>query len=84
VVDPGAIVALGVTAARSLLGAAVAVGNAIAEEAVDGGWQRRSDGRRVLVCAHPAAVLRGAVPLARWLAQLERATALAIEPRMAR
>jgi DNA polymerase len=83
VVDPGAIVALGVTAARSLLGAAVAVGDAIAEEALDGGWQRRSDGRRVLVCAHPAAVLRGAVPLARWLAQLERATTLAIEPRTA-
>ena len=53
-IDPRAIVALGSTAARSLLGYAVPVN----EHA--GQWLQRSDGRPVLVLHHPAAVLRAA------------------------
>ncbi len=51
-VAPNAIVALGATAARSLLGQSVAI-NAHA-----GQWLQRSDGRPVLVLQHPAALLR--------------------------
>ena len=71
VVDPGALVALGATAARSLLGGA-GIG-----PGVGAGWHGRPDGRRVLVCAHPAAVLRGAVALEDWVSQLDLGTALA-------
>jgi uracil-DNA glycosylase len=53
-VGPRAIVALGATAARSLLGATVAVN----EHA--GRWLQRADGRPVLVLQHPAALLRAA------------------------
>jgi uracil-DNA glycosylase len=53
-VGPRAIVALGATAARSLLGATVAV----TEHA--GQWLQRADGRPVLVLQHPAALLRAA------------------------
>ncbi len=53
-IGPRAIVALGATAARSLLGPSVAV----TEHA--GQWLRRDDGRPVLVLQHPAALLRAA------------------------
>jgi probable DNA metabolism protein len=49
---PQAIVALGATAVRSLLGASVAV------TANEGRWLARADGTPVLVCLHPAAILR--------------------------
>jgi uracil-DNA glycosylase len=48
---PVAIVAVGATAARSLLGRAVAV-------TTERGWHRRTDGLPVLVTLHPAALLR--------------------------
>ena len=51
-VKPQAIVALGATAARSLLGRPVAV---MRER---GGWFDRSDGVKVLVTLHPSALLR--------------------------
>ncbi len=51
-VRPQAFVALGATAARSLLGAPVKV------TAHLGRWLRRPDGRGVLVALHPAAILR--------------------------
>lgn len=51
-VRPGAIVALGATAARSLLGRPVAV---LSER---GEWFEREDGLRVLVTLHPSALLR--------------------------
>jgi uracil-DNA glycosylase len=53
-IGPRAIVALGATAARSLLGQSVAV----TEHA--GQWLQRHDGRPVLVLQHPAALLRAA------------------------
>jgi uracil-DNA glycosylase len=53
-IAPRAIVALGATAARSLLGHSVAV----TEHA--GQWLHRHDGRPVLVLQHPAALLRAA------------------------
>ena len=52
VVRPLAIVALGATAVRSLLGTDVGV---LANE---GRWFARADGVPVLVCLHPAAILR--------------------------
>jgi uracil-DNA glycosylase family protein len=51
-VRPGALVALGSTAARSLLGRAVPV---MAER---GHWLPRPDGLQVLVTLHPSALLR--------------------------
>jgi len=51
-VRPRALVALGATAARSLLGRPVAV---LSER---GAWFERSDGLRVLVTLHPSALLR--------------------------
>jgi uracil-DNA glycosylase len=51
-VRPEAIVALGSTAARSLLGRAVPV---MAER---GHWLAREDGRKVLITLHPSALLR--------------------------
>jgi len=71
-VAPRAIIALGATAARSLLGAAVAVTDNA------GRWIERGDGRPVLVLQHPAALLR-ATPAeqaslkARWLQTLTSA-----------
>ena len=53
-IGPRAIVALGATAARSLLGQSVAV----TEHA--GQWLQRADGLPVLVLQHPAALLRAA------------------------
>ena len=51
-VQPQALLALGATAASSLLGRRVAV---MSER---GQWFERADGRRVLVTLHPAALLR--------------------------
>jgi len=52
-VKPVALVALGSTAARSLMGRAVPV---MAER---GHWLEREDGRKVLITLHPSALLRG-------------------------
>jgi DNA polymerase len=51
-VKPGALVALGSTAARSLMGRAVPV------MAARGQWLERDDGLRVLITLHPSALLR--------------------------
>ena len=72
-VGPAAIVALGGTAARSLLGRPVKV---LAER---GQWAERPDGVRVLVTLHPSALLRGepadrAREFERWVADLELAS----------
>jgi probable DNA metabolism protein len=73
-VRPRALVALGATAARSLLGRDVAI------EAHAGRWLVRADGLRVLVAHHPAAVLRGAgIDEARWHAELAPAGAVLAE-----
>ncbi len=70
---PRAIVALGATAARSLLGATVSV------TVHEGQWLQRGDGIPVLVCLHPAAILRADPQRrdelhARWLESLAQAT----------
>ncbi len=69
---PQAIVALGATAARSLLGRDVGV------RASEGSWVDRDDGVRVLICLHPAAILRAeesrrAALRARWIDTLRQA-----------
>nr|WP_297350795.1 UdgX family uracil-DNA binding protein [uncultured Caldimonas sp.] len=74
-VRPQAIVALGATAARALLGRAVPV---MAER---GHWLPRADGIPVLVTLHPSALLRLRSPeretaYAAWLADLQQAHAL--------
>ena len=51
-VQPKALVALGSTAARSLMGHAVSV------TAERGKWLTRADGRKVLITLHPSALLR--------------------------
>lgn len=71
-VAPQAIVALGATAARSLLGRAVSV------TAERGQWLTRPDGRPVLITLHPSALLRlpheeRDAAYARWLEDLQRA-----------
>ncbi|HEY2187482.1 MAG TPA: UdgX family uracil-DNA binding protein [Caldimonas sp.] len=71
-VDPGALVALGATAARQLLGGTVSV---LRER---GRWLVRRDGRRVLITLHPSALLRmepedKAAAYAAWLADLRHA-----------
>ena len=71
-VDPGAIVALGATAARQLMGTTVPV---LRER---GKWLERSDGRKVLIMLHPSALLRvdpedKAAAYAAWLADLRHA-----------
>jgi probable DNA metabolism protein len=68
-VQPGLLVALGATAARSLLGRAVPV------MAHRGQWLTRDDGRQVLVTLHPSALLRmpaaeREAAYAAWLADL--------------
>ena len=80
-VQPQAIVALGATAARSLLGE----GLAVAEH--EGRWLRRADGLRVLVVRHPAAILRTDPALQaalrqRWVEHLHQASAV-LQPAMA-
>lgn len=80
VVRPRAIVALGATAARSLLGRDLGV------QANEGRWVRREDGIAVLICRHPAAILRADESRrdalrGRWLSALDEATPfLAPEP----
>ena len=74
IVAPVAIVALGATAARALLGRAVAV---MSER---GQWFTRVDGLRVLVTLHPSALLRMGPgerdeAFAAWLADLSQASA---------
>jgi len=74
-VKPGAIVALGATAARQLMGYAVPV------TAQRGHWLERQDGRRVLITLHPSALLRllddeRADAYARWLDDLRQAGGL--------
>ena len=69
---PRAIVALGATAARSLLGGDVSV------TVNEGRWLARADGTPVLVCLHPAAILRAEPSRqgelrARWIASLRQA-----------
>ena len=78
-VKPQAIVALGATAARQLMGYAVPV------MAQRGHWLERQDGLRVLVTLHPSALLR--VPdddrdaaYAAWLADLRQAGKLVGKP----
>lgn len=71
-VEPGALVALGATAARALLGRAVPV---MKER---GRWLTRDDGRRVLITLHPSALLRmepseHEAAFARWLEDLAQA-----------
>ena len=73
VVQPGAAVALGATAARALLGREVGV---LRER---GRWQVRADGLRVLVTLHPSALLRmpdaeREAAFAAWLADLANAS----------
>ena len=72
-VRPRAIVALGATAVRSLLGAALAV------TTNEGRWFSRADGVPVLVCLHPAAILRAdpsprSALRSRWIETLAQAT----------
>ena len=71
-VDPGALVALGATAARQLMGTPVAVTRS------RGQWLKRGDGRRVLITLHPSALLRmepedKEAAYAAWLADLRHA-----------
>ncbi|MGZ5277224.1 MAG: UdgX family uracil-DNA binding protein [Caldimonas sp.] len=75
-VDPQALVALGATAARQLLGRPVAVTRA------RGQWFKRADGRRVLVTLHPSALLRlepddKDAAYAAWLADLRHTSSAA-------
>ncbi len=74
-VRPEAVIALGATAARALLGRPIAVMQA------RGQWLLREDGLRVLVTLHPAALLRMEVQafdaaFADWLQDLGQATAM--------
>jgi len=71
-VQPRALVALGATAARSLMGRAVPV------MAQRGQWMAREDGRKVLITLHPSALLRVLPPdreaaLADYVKDLSRA-----------
>jgi uracil-DNA glycosylase len=71
-VEPAALVALGATAARQLMGSTVSV---MRER---GRWLVRNDGRRVLITLHPSALLRvdpgdKAAAYAAWLADLRHA-----------
>jgi len=73
-IKPQAIVAMGSTAARQLMGHAVPV------MAQRGQWLEREDGRRVLITLHPSALLRvpdddRAEAYSLWLADLKRASA---------
>ena len=66
------LVALGATAARQLMGRAVAVTRE------RGQWLTRADGRRVLITLHPSALLRmepedKAAAYEAWLADLRHA-----------
>ncbi|HWL30078.1 MAG TPA: UdgX family uracil-DNA binding protein [Burkholderiaceae bacterium] len=72
-VKPDAVVALGATAARTLVGRTVGV---MRER---GHWIKRADGLPVLITLHPSALLRGRpeerdAAFARWLEDLQHAT----------
>ncbi len=74
-IAPAGIVALGGTAARSLLGRPVKV---LGER---GQWAQRPDGIRVLVTLHPSALLRGQpadreLEFERWLTDLRAASSV--------
>jgi DNA polymerase len=74
-VQPQAIIALGATASRSLLGRPVAV---MRER---GQWHEGAHGRQVLVTLHPSALLRGdpadrETAYAQWLQDLSMASEL--------
>ncbi|RYG14416.1 MAG: DUF4130 domain-containing protein [Burkholderiales bacterium] len=74
-VKPAALVALGATAARSLMGHAVGV------TSERGRWLTRDDGRQVLITLHPSALLRmpeedKAQAYAAFLADLQKVTPL--------
>ncbi len=76
-VQPGALIALGATAARALLGRTVAV---MRER---GQWFARGDGLRVLVTLHPSALLRmdaseREAQFELWLADLGQADAIKV------
>ncbi|MBU4612843.1 UdgX family uracil-DNA binding protein [Achromobacter sp. GG226] len=76
-VSPRALVALGATAARALLGAPVPV------QEVRGQWLARPDGLQVLVTLHPAALLRATDGqpgrgFDQWLEDLRQAEAFAL------
>ena len=78
-VRPAAIVALGGTAARALLGRPVKV---LGER---GRWAERPDGLRVLVTLHPSALLRGDPgererAFGQWVGDLEVASAVLKAP----
>ncbi len=78
-VRPEALVALGATAARQLMGSAVAVTR------LRGQWLTRSDGLRVLITLHPSALLRmdpadKAAAYAAWLADLRHAASFLVLP----
>ncbi|RZL64469.1 MAG: DUF4130 domain-containing protein [Variovorax sp.] len=81
-VRPRALVALGATAARALLGEPVAVTK------VRGQWHTRADGLRVLVTLHPSALLRAdradladaEAAYRDWLADLAQAAQVVAEP----
>jgi DNA polymerase len=82
-IRPQAVIALGATAARALMGRHVAV------TSERGQWLVREDGLRVLVTLHPAALLRMDpsvfdVGYDDWLRDLAHASAHAAEPAMAR
>ena len=76
-VGPAALLALGGTAARALMGRQVKV---LSER---GQWLQRLDGRRVLVTLHPSALLRGDPAdrqreFERWVGDLARASELLV------
>jgi uracil-DNA glycosylase family protein len=78
-VDPAALVALGATAARQLMGTPIAVTRE------RGRWLRRADGRRVLITLHPSALLRmepedKESAWKAWLADLRKAAAVVAGP----
>ena len=71
-VQPEALVALGATAARQLMGRTVPV------KRERGHWLERDDGLRVLITLHPSALLRGDpaekdAAFAAWLSDLRLA-----------
>jgi len=71
-VNPQALIALGATAARQLMGSPVGV------MALRGQWLERQDGRQVLITLHPSALLRvfddeRAAAYALWLDDLRKA-----------
>jgi uracil-DNA glycosylase len=78
-VAPQALIALGATAARQLLGRPIGV------TAMRGQWLERDDGRSVLITLHPSALLRvfdddRDAAYAMWLDDLRKANKIARKP----